>query len=273
MRLATLAQTAIYFDNMPDAKDSLLDKAESLARRILERLGSKVDNQLTSPNLQTLKPRVIGDLASRIEQVIESKLADDQQGIRRVAPNRFSVLLTYEETSALSPQYIEAVGKELTATVSEYINNRRYETRGPIALTAGRDLFAKSTIVKASFDGDEEPQPSAERSGPAASAALKSICFDSSDGCSYRVDLRPESAPAYIGRAAGNAVRIDDPSVSRLHCSLSLRSGGTVVIADLGSANGTYVNEVLLGRDEALPLTIRDVVGVGDFKLTVSEIV
>jgi hypothetical protein len=258
---------------MPDAKDSLLDKAESLARRILERLGSKVDDQLTSSTEQTLKPRVIGDLASRIEQVIESKLANDRQGVRRVAPNRFSVLFTYEETSALSPQYIEAMGKELTATVSEYINNRRYETRGPISLNAGRDLFAKSTIVKASFDGDEDTHASIERTGHTAAATLKSICLNSSEGCSYRVVLRSESAPAYIGRAAGNAVRIDDPSVSRLHCSLSLRSDGTVVIADLGSANGTYVNEMLLGRDEALPLTIRDVVGVGDFKLTVSEIV
>jgi pSer/pThr/pTyr-binding forkhead associated (FHA) protein len=65
---------------------------------------------------------------------------------------------------------------------------------------------------------------------------------------------------------------MDDPSVSRLHCSLSLRSGGIVVIADVGSANGTYVNEDLLGREEARSLSTGDVVGVGDFKLTVSEI-
>ena len=258
---------------MADAKDSLLDKAESLARRILERLGSKVDRKLTSANEHTLNLRVIGDLASRIEQVIESKLANDEQGVRRVAPNRFSVLFTYEETSALSPQYIEAVGKELTATVSEYINNRRYVTLGAIELFAGRDLFAKAITVKASFDGDEDLPASADPSGPKESDALKNICLSSSDGRTYRVELKPESAPAYIGRAAGNAVRIDDPSVSRLHCSLSLRSAGSIVIADVGSANGTYVNEALLGRDQALPLNTGDVVGVGDFKLTVSEIV
>jgi pSer/pThr/pTyr-binding forkhead associated (FHA) protein len=190
-----------------------------------------------------------------------------------VAPNRFSVLFTYEETSALTPQYIEAVGKELTATASEYINNRRYLTLGAIEVTAGRDLFVKTTTLRASFDGDEDPPASASRSGPERSAGLKSICLSSSDGQSYRVELKPEGAPAYIGRAAGNAVRIDDPSVSRLHCSLSLRSAGTILIADVGSANGTYVNETLLGRDQALPLSTGDVVGVGDFKLTVSEIV
>lgn len=258
---------------MADTKDSVLDKAESLARRILERLGSKVDSKLTSQNEQTLKPHVIGDLTSRIEHLVESNLQEDESGVRRIAPNRFKVLFTYEETSALSPQYIEAVGKELTATVFEYIHNRRYVTRGTIALEAGRDLFAKATTVKVSFDSEEDRPVSAEQASAGTTAeGSKSVCFNGTDGRSYRVELKPDGAPAYIGRAAGNAVRMDDPSVSRLHCSLSLRSAGGVVIADVGSANGTYVNEQLLGGDEARALNAGDVVGVGDFKLTVSEI-
>jgi hypothetical protein len=257
---------------MADPKDSVLDKAESFARRMLERLGSKVDSKLTSIHEPTLKQHVIADLASRVEHVIESNLQKDEHGVRRVAPNRFRVLFTYEETSTLSPQYIEAVGKELTATVREYSNNRRYSTRGPIVVEVSRDLFAKATSVKASFDGGGDQSASTEqtRSEPGAKAS-KTIGFNSSDGRSYRAELKPEGAPAYIGRAAGNAVRIDDPSVSRLHCSLSVRIGG-VVIADVGSANGTYVNESLLGRDEIRSLSTGDIVGVGDFKLTVSEI-
>jgi pSer/pThr/pTyr-binding forkhead associated (FHA) protein len=75
-----------------------------------------------------------------------------------------------------------------------------------------------------------------------------------------------------MGRAAGNAIRIDDENVSRLHCSLSLRSEGKVVIADVGSANGTYVNEQLLGSDEARTLRPGDTISVGDCRLTVSQI-
>ncbi len=256
---------------MADRNDNVLDKAETLARRILERLGSKVDSRLASANEQTLRPQAVGDLAARIEHAIEANLTQDEQGILRVAPNRFRVLFTYEETSALTPQYIEAVGKELTDTAFEYINNRRYDVRGPIAVEAGRDLFAKATTVKVSFDGVKD-QPAGVGRTAAGNEVLNRVCFNSSDGRSYRIELRPEGAPAYIGRAAGNAVRMDDPSVSRLHCSLSLRSGGTVVIADVGSANGTYVNEDLLGRDETRALSAGDIVGVGDFKLTVSEI-
>jgi len=259
---------------MADAKDSVLDKAEGLARRILERLGSKVDSKLASGNQQTLSSRQVGDFASRIEHLIESNRREDDQGIRRVAPNRFKLLLTYEETSALSQEYMEAVGKELTATVFEYISNRRYLTRGPVEVLASRDLFVKSTTIKAGFDGDKEPPVVAPQPGGAQRTdEAKSVRFDSSsDGRSYRVELKAGGAPAYIGRAADNAMRLDDPSVSRLHSSLTLRGDGTVLIADVGSANGTYLNEQLLGRDEARPLKLRDVVGVGDFKLTVSEI-
>lgn len=247
----------------------MLDRAEILARRVLERIGSKVDGKL-APRDAALASHRIGDLASRIEQLIESSLRDDEEGTRRVAPNRFTVQFTYEETSSLSPQYIQAVGKELTATVFEYINNRRYATLAPVAVTTDRDLFAKTTVVKAGFD--DGPHKAAQIVAVAHAEEVRSITLVSAGGVSYQAELRATGSPAYIGRVAGNAVRIDDASVSRLHCSLSLRSGGVVVIADLGSANGTYVNDQILGRDEARTLKPGDVVGVGDLKLTVSEI-
>lgn len=254
---------------MSESNNGILDKAESLARRILERVGSKVDTKLLSGDGRALSPYAIGELTSRLERLIESSLEKDEQGIPRLAPNRFLVLLTYEETSKLSPQYIEATGSELTAMVLEYIGNRRYVTRGPVAVEIGRDLFVKETVVKASFEGAK----ATGANGSAQSAGeSKAICFTDSKGRRYRVELQRDSAPAYIGRAAGAALRIDDPSLSRLHCSLSLRSTGEVMIADLGSANGTHINHQQLGADEARPLAPGDVVEMGDFRLTVSDI-
>lgn len=271
-KLAAVAASAIYFIRMSDPKDSVLDKAESIARRVLDRIGSSVESKITPPNEETLKPQVIAELATRVERDIESNLEKDDQGIRRVAPNRIKVLFTYEETSKLSPQYIEMVGKELTATAIEYINNRRYTTRGPVAVEVGRDLFTKTTSVKASFQEGREQSDATKAQSASGAKASKSICFNSSEGREYRADLKIEGSPVYIGRAAGNAIRIDDASVSRLHCSLSVRTDGVVVIADLGSVNGTSLNKSILGRDEARALAIGDVVGVGDFELTVSEI-
>lgn len=46
-----------------------------------------------------------------------------------------------------------------------------------------------------------------------------------------------------IGRAGGGAdIEVDDSKVSRLHCALGV-SHGSIRLCDLGSTNGTYVND------------------------------
>jgi pSer/pThr/pTyr-binding forkhead associated (FHA) protein len=47
---------------------------------------------------------------------------------------------------------------------------------------------------------------------------------------------------AVIGRGAAADVSIPDPSISRRH-ALARLEGRTVVLEDLGSANGTWLNE------------------------------
>src|SRR5664279_3387058 len=44
-----------------------------------------------------------------------------------------------------------------------------------------------------------------------------------------------------IGRVEDNTFQIADPSVSSHHCEVHLR-GGEVLIRDLNSTNGTYIN-------------------------------
>ena len=58
------------------------------------------------------------------------------------------------------------------------------------------------------------------------------------------IDRRvPISGVMYVGREGDNEIRINDPRISRRHARL--RADGTrVTIADLGSTNGTFVNDV-----------------------------
>lgn len=72
-------------------------------------------------------------------------------------------------------------------------------------------------------------------------------------------DLQGPSAT--IGREANNEVVINDPEVSRKHTRLTFQ-GGTWVIEDLGSTNGTFVNESRLSGPYSLRLG--DVVGLGE---------
>ncbi len=183
-RLKLTAAAVLYFRRMSDSNKSVLDKAESLARRILEKLGAKVDGTLGADGTKTLSAREVGDLTSRIERVIEAHLREDKEGVKRLAPNHYKVLFTYEEANRLSPAYIEALAGELEANIFEYVNNRRYETRGSVSVETGRDLFAKTTVIKALFEGDPEvaapaglplesaPQPRSARAGGARKVTL-----------------------------------------------------------------------------------------------------
>jgi len=55
----------------------------------------------------------------------------------------------------------------------------------------------------------------------------------------WEIELKP--GPNTIGRGFANDFKIGDPSVSSSHCQILIDSGN-VIIKDLGSTNGTFVN-------------------------------
>ena len=54
-----------------------------------------------------------------------------------------------------------------------------------------------------------------------------------------------EQTTLIMGRAANADIHIDQEAVSRNHCKL-VNTGETVVVRDLGSTNGTYINDQLV---------------------------
>ncbi len=62
----------------------------------------------------------------------------------------------------------------------------------------------------------------------------------------------------YIGRAPDNDVVIEDESVSKKHIQLSYDQG-TCYVRDVGSSNGTFINEIRIPLYELMPLQAEDV--------------
>lgn len=81
-----------------------------------------------------------------------------------------------------------------------------------------------------------------------------------------------EGSTATIGRQAGNDICIPEQHVSRQHAVINYRDG-IFMITDLGSANGTFVNDRQL--TEAFPLASGDIirlyVPVLNFSATVTD--
>ncbi len=70
---------------------------------------------------------------------------------------------------------------------------------------------------------------------------------------------------ATLGRGDQAEIRLEDPFASSLHARLS-RQGAVVVLEDLGSTNGTYLNEELVRGVQAL--YPGDRVRIGDSEFT-----
>lgn len=68
-----------------------------------------------------------------------------------------------------------------------------------------------------------------------------------------------------IGRSPASDVFLDDVTVSRNHARIE-RGGNGIVLQDLGSLNGTYVNRRRIEGDE--PLHNGDELQIGKFRLT-----
>jgi hypothetical protein len=69
-----------------------------------------------------------------------------------------------------------------------------------------------------------------------------------------------------IGRTVNNDVVVADHSVSRLHAYV--RQAGGWVVADAGSKNGSWLDEVALEPRRETPLQARSVLRLGDVRLT-----
>jgi hypothetical protein len=79
--------------------------------------------------------------------------------------------------------------------------------------------------------------------------------YDVGDGC-------------VLGRGDQAEIRLEDPFASSRHAKLTPQ-GGIVVIEDLGSTNGTYLNEELLSGPQ--PLHQGDRVRIGDSEFTYAD--
>ncbi len=75
-----------------------------------------------------------------------------------------------------------------------------------------------------------------------------------------------------VGRSVEADVPLDDPDVSRAHCTVTVAADGRVTVADLGSTNGTTLDGVSVG-DRPVPLRPGALLRLGEstLRLTVPD--
>jgi pSer/pThr/pTyr-binding forkhead associated (FHA) protein len=73
-------------------------------------------------------------------------------------------------------------------------------------------------------------------------------------------------APVVVGRGADAEISIGDASISRRHCQFSNGADGSLIVRDLGSMNGTYVDHTRITKTTLRP---GSVVRIGALSLRV----
>ncbi|KAK1390629.1 hypothetical protein POM88_018807 [Heracleum sosnowskyi] len=84
----------------------------------------------------------------------------------------------------------------------------------------------------------------------------------------------PPGSLIRLGRVLrGNSVTIKDSGISTKHLEIKFESGlGKWVITDLGSSNGTILNDVLIDANKAVSLSNNDVVKLGEITMIVVNV-
>jgi predicted component of type VI protein secretion system len=134
-----------------------------------------------------------------------------------------------------------------------------------VARSATRDLRSGRAVATAPEDAAATGFHSA--SAPLHEARDARLVVERAPGHSPGM-IYDIGAGAVLGRGDAAEIRLDDPFASSRHAQLTLQAG-VVVLEDLGSTNGTYLNEELLAGPA--PLHHGDRVRIGDSEFTYEE--
>jgi len=211
-----------------------------ILRDFERRLGNMVEGFFATAFRSGLQPV---ELAKRILREMD---AGRTVGVRGVwAPNHFVFTLSPEDAERFQ-QAEEALVGELKQVVRDAAAERKWGLVGPPEIefrtdeSLGRGQFGYEASL---VEGEPEPEPAPAPSGTGGEAAIV-LLEDGHDAKTYRLHKHTVA----IGRLPECDIVITDPGASRRHATITLDDGGEYVLTDLGSTNGTIVNDEPVGE-------------------------
>jgi hypothetical protein len=267
---------------MSEKKEKKRDEAlvERLMRRVLEGMGSVVDRKL-GREAETQTGFTTTKLIERMKRLIEERVRNDAEG-RRIAPHLFKLKVEWGTHSEAPPEFIKELENEVLAAAIDYINDQRLRTLAPIKVETSADIFTSGIAVDPTFGEFEEELRQKEEAGRLAEELKDAVPksnlsspdvhvtarVTTQDGTSEKaLTFRPGGRRMGVGRVADNDLQLEHPSVSKIHAALVMNREGTLLVADTGSTNGTFINGRRISYGEARQIEDGDVVSFGDVEV------
>jgi hypothetical protein len=246
--------------------------------RFFERLFERQTARLFRAKLQPIQ------LQRRVERAMESERV--REGDRTLVPNRYAIHLAPDDLAGLRENH-PSLAADLADAALGFARGHGYivADRPTVSLIADAQVEPGDIRVAATLDaparakrGGTESAPDVEDGGPrprdqtavfvlppveSPRATLREIRPDGSTN-SFVVDGRPLT----IGRGPDNGLVLSDARASRHHARLYGRRGA-LLLADLGSTNGSWVND---RRVNEMALGEGDRIRIGDTILVVETV-
>ena len=252
---------------------------ERLLRRVLEGMGDVVDRRFG----RTVEPRsglTTSKLIERMKRLIDERVRDE--GNRgRIAPHHLVLKVEWGTHSEAPPEILNDLKNEVLAAAIDHINDHRYRTLGPVTVDAEVDIFTTGISVDPNFGEFEEDlrrqdeERRAAKTGVAIPSAaptmpdIQIVARITQQNGTREVPLifRPGGRRLNVGRASDNDLTLNDASVSKIHGALLMTAEGSLLVADTGSTNGTFINGRRIAYGESRVIEDGDVIGFGDVEV------
>jgi hypothetical protein len=266
---------------MSEEKEKKRDEAlvERLMRRVLDSMGSVVDRKL-GREAEAQTGFTTTKLIERMKRLIDERARTDEEG-RRIAPHLFKLKVEWGTHSEAPPEYIKELENEVYAAAIDYVNDHRLRTLAPIKVETSADIFTSGIAVDPTFGEFEEElrqKDEAARHAEEFKDAIPKSQVSPDVQLSARVTMpersfekpltfRPGGRRINVGRVNGNELQLEHASVSKVHAALVMNREGTLLVADTGSTNGTFINGRRISYGEARHVEDGDVVSFGDVEV------
>lgn len=199
---------------------------------LLERFEDSLDRLVNGAFARAFKAEVQPvEIASALQREVNDRAAViDRQ--RTVIPNVFHVELSQHDYRRLAV-FKEALQTELATLVRDYGAEQRYTLLGPVEVSLGQDDELETGIFRVRSEARAEVRAAGSQQAVEVDARQPRLEVG---GTAYPL----VRAVSRLGRGSDTDIRIEDPGASRNHCEIVL--GQPVLVRDLNSTNGTFVN-------------------------------
>jgi FHA domain len=236
---------------------------------ILGRIG-KIADSLTGRNSNKTSSLATSELAEKLKTLLDSE-AEDLGDKGTFVPHHIKLKMAWNQFSTDSPEILEVVSDELTVAAIDHVNDRRYHLHAPLKVEVKADYFTEGVQLLASFDsfGVEEKEvelnvslanSDAKKAVPDESKVVESeseivVAEFVTGGQPKQTELRFEKGKRLsVGRGKESNLAIADATVSKAHASLIINAENQLIVADIGSTNGTFLNGERIAYGRAFPV-------------------